>query len=225
MAIATRRLKEVVNYARVNIDRRDKNIAEARYKTINCRWLTLDRIRTHHFFADVNWDPVKKRQLHKYVKINMVKLLPTAWEDKGLYRGKQERRRCRQALCIALINMMIRDMIHDMMYKGNRLIFPCMWKGQVFGWYKIGYFTEYRPYSFKERLILAIVPHEREVIDNWYPVISCHNKTWGYTERHTPKTKVIHEDINVQERLAAHNRSNGLGRRVSSPAKTKTHNL
>ena len=200
-------------------------VKEARYKTRYGKYIVLDRISDTHFFLDRAWDVLKKRQMHKYTHIKMWKLVPKSWEDPREYITRFKRRDRRNRLATTLMKMLLRDMMHDMMYNGNRLIFPCNWKGQTFGWYKIGFFNEYHPYKRKDRLIMAIVPHEREPIDTWYPVISCPIKTWGFMERHSKTTTVTHDDIDVQERLAAHQRLNGFGRRISSPAKTKAYNI
>lgn len=120
---------------------------------------------------------------------------------------------------MALAEKMMYDMFEDMVSNDNKIIIPSNFKGQTNGWYKLGVFKEKQLYNLKDRLILAIVPHKEERVSKYYPVIVHSKSTWERlnTEFVNPN-KVEHEDIDIQECLAANNRLSGLYRRVKQLA-------
>jgi len=212
LAISTKRVKGYCSHYYLT---NNLSIKEVTYRdSLNYKYSFFDRIKINHFFTDRNWDMVKYRNLHRYVRIMPSKYISERWEDQANPRTRFSRRENRNTLSEKLVKVMLRDMFEDMFSNNNRVVFPCLWKGQVFGWYKIGFFNEWKPNEFRNRSIFAIVPHEREVIGKWYPVISCPLSTWRYIESKCKLNKHKHEDIDVQERIAAHLRLNRLGRHI-----------
>jgi hypothetical protein len=117
---------------------------------------------------------------------------------------------CADDICEFLMYKMVDDMCEN----NNKLTFSVNWKGRVEGWYKLGVFKEKLITNLKDRLILAILPHQRERITKYYPVIFSSPVTNEKLKLAETNSNTHHEDINVSERIAENNRLSGFCRRV-----------
>lgn len=215
MAVEERRIKEYVKYCDIKFERPRTTLGELRYKIKrNCRQTYFDTISYKNFFYEYNWDVVKTRKLHKFTAIKHSKNFKKRWLDSRDCPTHSQYRRKMQNCANEICNFLMYKMFDEMCENDNKLYFPVNWKGKTEGWYKIGVFREKMDLKLKERLILAILPHERERITKYYPVLFSSPVTNEKLKLAETKSNTYHEDINVSERIAENNRLSGFCRRV-----------
>lgn len=219
LAITARQIDSIVRYCDKSYIRPFTSTNEIRYRLKNYKYHHFDTISYRTFFYEYNWDVVEKRKLHKYVRLKIGKFLKKKYLSTRDFPTRSEWTRRKQQCLMAITEMMMYDMFEDMVKNDNKLIISSNFKGQVNGWYKLGVFKEKQLFNLKDRLILAIVPHKEERVSKFYPVIVHSKSTWDRlnTEFVNPN-KVEHEDIDIQECLAANNRLSGICRRVKQSA-------
>ncbi len=216
VAISKRRLVEVVKYNDGKADLRPRaRIDEMRYKEHYQRIKCFDCVDYKAFFQEYAWDAVKIRMLHRPTRLKPGMYVKRTWLDSRNVPSPLKFRRIKQAFLMQLADMLMDDMVEEMVESGNRLTFTVLDpSNHILGGYKIGVFLDKSFYSFNEKLILAIVPHNIERVGKFYPIIHESPKLREKLDK-AYQNKVIHyEDIDIQERLAAHNRLSGLYRRV-----------
>lgn len=183
---------------------------------------TFDSISYKAFFSEYNWDKTD-RKIHRFVRIKKLsRFYKMKWlPDTQVYvRGMLERRKKKFVLYFA--DLMMKLLIQDMVYRGNRIIFQASdSSGHVKGWYKIGAFKDEGILMNFERLILSIVPHKEEMVGSYYPIIYPGYGSLRLFKKAWSEKKIAYESINLQERIAANNRLSGLYRRVFKSPKNK----
>lgn len=188
---------------------------------------TFDCINYRIFFDENNWDTNEARQLHKSVKIkNKKRFFRKKWmpSTETSKRGTFERRK--KKFVVHLADQLMTMLIDDMLEKGNKIIFRIENQfGGIKGWSKIGVFKEDGILMNFEQLIFSIVPHKEEMLGEYYPVIYSGPGGMRLLKKAWSVKNIEYENINVQERLAAHNRLSGFYRRVCKLAKDKKANI
>lgn len=220
MAVPKRRITEIRRYSSTAQERPHTSIDEIEYKNMySCKYNTFDTISFRNFFFEYNWDANKKRLLHKETRIKSSKFINRKWLDSRDFPTRSEWVRRKQACLYKIAEKLMYSMFDDMCENDNKLLFNITHRGLTEGWYKIGVFKEIYKNNLKEQLILAIVPDILERISKYYPVIYHSVPTRKkLTDTFNNPNKVKHEDIDIQECLAANNRLSGFYRRVKQSA-------
>jgi len=182
----------------------------------------FDNINYRIFFSENNWDYNKDRNLHKAVKITKLgrfmkrKWLPeTDTQPKGMFERKKKK------FVMYFADLLIRLMIDDMIETGNKVTFAVTKNTSrtVEGYYKLGVFKDKGIFTNFENLILSIVPDIKERVAYYYPIVLAENEVKRKLKNAYILKKREYESIDVQERIAAHNRFSGLHRRICKLAK------
>ena len=213
MGISKRKLKKNVPYrnhgTNYNINRNKYKY----YKNID----NFDSINYRIFFDENNWDYNEKRNLHNALRIGKLgrfmkrKWLPdTDTQPKGMFERKKKK------FVMYLADLLIKLLIDDMIKTGNKITFAATKTNNrsLEGYFKIGVFKDNGIFTNFENLILSIVPGKIERVSKYYPVIIIRNELKRKLKNAFILKKREYESINIQERIAAHNRLSGLHRRI-----------
>lgn len=219
MGISKRTIKQ-----RKSVRDRTTNYTIRRRKYVQNRCKdTFDNINYRIFFSENNWDYNKDRNLHKDVKITKPgrfmkkKWLPdTDTQTKGMIERKKKK------FVTYLADLLFKLLIDDLIETGNRVLFTVdKHFHQVEGNYKLGVYKDNGIITNFEQLILSIVPGSIERVTYYYPVILLEGEMLRKLKKAYSLKNKEYESIDVQERIAAHNRLSGLYRCVRQPSKNK----
>jgi len=191
-------------------------IRKKRYR-LNRKIDNFDNINYRIFFDENNWDYDEKRNLHRAVRIGKLgrfmkrKWLPdTDTQPKGMFERKKKK------FVMYLADLLIKLLIDDMIETGNKITFAATKTNNrtLEGYFKIGVFKDKGIFTNFENLILSIVPGTIERISDYYPLVILENELKRKLKNAYILKKREYESIDIQERIAAHNRLSGLYRRV-----------
>jgi len=227
LAVKERKLKQTVLYSNERSCPQTRDgITEVRYQhRWNHAWQIFDYVSYKNFFGEYAWDKVKTRNLHTDTRIRPGKFIPRKWLDSRRHPDIFQMRFIRSKALMDISFHLFDKMVEHMVKTGSRVMFNVKNKaGIIEGKYKIGVFIERRKTTFEERLILSIVPHEKERVGKFYPIVFHSKPTRAMLDEAYKQNYVTYEHIDVQERLAEDSRLSGVHRRVRKPTKNKkTH--
>jgi len=145
------------------------------------------------------------------------KWLPdTDTQTKGMFERKKKK------FAMYLADLLLKLLLDDMVETGNKILFT-VYKHyhEVEGNYKLGVYKDKGILTNFEQLILSIVPGSIERVTYYYPVILTDSAMKRKLKKAYSLKNKEYESIDIQERIAAHNRLSGLYRRVCQLAKNK----
>lgn len=191
-------------------------ISRKRYR-LNGKIDNFDCINYRIFFDENNWDYDKNRNLQKAVRIGKLgrfmkrKWLPdTDTQPKGMFERKKKK------FVMYLADLLLKLLIDDMIETGNKITFAATKsrKRTLEGYFKLGVFKDRGIFHNFENLILSIVPGKIERVTDYYPIVMMERELKRKLKNAYILKKREYESIDIQERIAAHNRLSGLYRRI-----------